>query len=98
MTSTLKVCEPARYKTWGLTVDRRDLPGEFVVYGYPNEGHRHTEPCWEIARVPYIEPSDAAVSALIQLAGMSDGTARQLLNQLTAKMASHRWTSHSVQE
>jgi hypothetical protein len=96
--SALKVSEPARYKRWGLTVDRRDLPREFVVYAYLEDGRsRHAEPCKEIARLPYTDLPDAAVSALADQAEMPEGIARQLLNQLAAKLASPRSRAHSIQ-
>lgn len=96
--SWLKVSEPARYQTWGLAVDRRDSPREFVVYRYPEEGWRHTEPFQETARAPFTDSSDAAVSTLTEQARMPAGIARLLLNQLAAKLASHRSTAHTLQD
>jgi len=98
MSSLLKVSEPARYKAWGLDVDQRDSPAEFIVYRYTEEGSRHTEPCEEVARVPFTDLTDAAVSALTGPTQMPDGTARHLIFQLAAKLASHRSMAHAVRD
>jgi hypothetical protein len=84
MASTLRIGSPARFRDWGLTVDKMDNPSQYVVLRYLTEGRRHAEPYEEVARVRYELDPDL----LSERTTMPKGTARILVNAVEMKRLS----------
>jgi len=82
------IAQPARHGDWGLNVDKLVQPSEFVVFRYPAEGRRHSEPSSEVQRLPYIANADAAILELVEKAGMPKPAAVSLVMAIGAKLAS----------
>ncbi len=83
-----RIAEPARHRSWGLTVDKRAGPTEYVIIRYATEGHRHSEPFTEVLRLPYIGNADQAIAELVNRTEMPKPTAISLVFALGMKLAS----------
>lgn len=82
----------ARVGKWGLDVDDRADPSQWIVLAYPpeNTDKRHSEPCDVVLRLAYQDIDDAFAEEPSRQTTMPLGIARQLLNQVGAKRASYR--------